>query len=84
MNSLKQTNRQNTSMRIDREIDGIELRVQESTHIFMVNWFQHGYEHTSMQQVESFQEKVLGQLDIHMQKNEFEFLSHTIIKINSK
>ena len=27
---------------------------------------------------------VLGQLDVHMQKNQFGSLPHTIIKINSK
>ena len=50
----------------------------------MVNWFlTKGGQNSLMGKEKSFQQMVLGKLDIHMQKNEFGPLSHTKQKINS-
>ena len=61
----------------DRHINGIELRIQKWAFIITVNWI---LTKVPKQQQEKniFQQKLLGQLDIHMQKNKA--LPHTTYK----
>lgn len=58
----------------------MELRVQKQMHRSVVNYFPQSAEIIQWEKGQSFQQMVLGQLDIHMPKNKVGTLPHTINK----
>ena len=68
-------------MGVDIGINETEWRGRKSAHAFMVNWFNKGVNAIHWGKKSFLQEMLLGQPDIHIQKDEFGPLSHTITKI---